>query len=343
MRILTISMLLLALNLAWAESDVVNVYNWSGYIAPSIIQRFEHQTGIEVHYATFDDNQSLLAQLKANPDTSYDVIFPSSYYVSKMRRAGMLHKIDHKRLHYYDQLRDQLLNRQYDPQQQYSIPYLWGTTGIIVNDRTIDPDSATHWHDLWDKRFRHELLLLDDVKDAFAMAFLSMDQSINQHNRQAIKRAYHRLKNLLPNVKLFNSEATIPIFIDGDAAIGMILNGDAYKAHQQNPHLHYIYPQEGVMMWIDCMAIPKNAPHLDNAYRFINFLMQPKIAKLNSLKLGYSTPSKQALQQMPASIRHNKTMNPPPSILKRAYLETNPGQAMLRLMNHLWNRLKIAA
>lgn len=344
MRILLLIIGLALTSLAWSDNTkVVNVYNWSGYIAPSIIQRFEQETGIHVNYATFDDNESLYAQLRANPETGYDVIFPSSYYVSKMRRAGMLQKINHQRLQHYQQLRPNLLNKRYDPGQHYSIPYLWGTTGIIVNDRFIDPDSVSHWRDLWDARFRHKLLLLDDVKDAFAIALLSMGESINQHNPSNIYQAYHRLKKLLPNIKLFNSSTTIPIFIDEDAVIGTILNGDAFKAQQGNSHLHYIYPQEGVIMWIDCMAIPKQAPHKDNAYRFINFLMRPQIAKLNSLKIGYSTPNQKALKLMPPAIKENKTMNPPASILQRAQLENNPGQAMLQLMNHLWDRLKIAA
>lgn len=328
--------------LAQAE-QVVNVYNWSGYIAPNIIQRFEQKTGIHVHYATFDTNESLYTQLKAHPESGYDVIFPSSYYVNKMRQANMLQPINHKRLNHYNQLRDALLHRHYDPKQRYSIPYLWGTTGIMVNDRYINPQSVTQWRDLWDKRFRSQLLLLDDVKDAFAMSLLSLGYSINNQNRNTIQQAYQHLKQLLPNVKLFNSEATIPIFVDGDAVIGTILNGDAYKAHQANHHLHYIYPQEGVIMWIDCMAIPKNAPHLDNAYRFINFLMQPHIARLNSQSLGYSTPSKQALKQMPAAIRHNRTMNPPAAIIKQAQLESAPGYRLLHLMNHYWDLLKIAA
>ena len=330
--------------IGWADNaNVVNVYNWSGYIAPGIIQRFEQKTGIHVNYATFDDNETLFTQLKAHPDNGYDVIFPSSYYVDKMRKADMLQPINRQHLQYYKQLRPHLLHRDYDPKQRYSIPYLWGTTGIIVNERYIDPQTVTHWHDLWDKRFRHQLLLLDDVKDVFAMALLSMGKPVNTHNKQLIQKAYNRIQHLLPNIKLFNSEATIPIFVDGDAIIGMILNGDAYKARQENSHLHYIYPKEGVIMWIDCMAIPNNAPHIDNAYRFINFIMQPQIAQQNSLALGYSTPNKKALEQMPNAIQHNAIMNPPPAIVQRAQLESNPGPGLLRLMNHYWDLLKIAA
>lgn len=338
---LTFAICLLPLSL-FAKNNVVNVYNWADYIPPKVLKMFEAQTGIHVNYSTFDSNQDLYIKLKVDPNAGYDVVFPSSYYVQRMADAGLLHRLDHAQLSGFKNLNPELLNRHFDPGNQYSVPYLWGSTSILVNDRFYQPGSITVWNDLWQPRFRGELLLTNDMRDVFSIALRALGYSINDQNPEHIKAAYLKLKALLPNVKLFNSAGTQPIYLDEDATIGVIDSGDAYNISQVDPHLHLVYPKDGVNLWVDCMSIPKNAPHLSNAYRFINFILQPKIAKMISLKLGYSTPNLAARQLMSPKERANPILNPPHWIFKKAEFEGSVEHAT-DLYLYYWERLKLEA
>jgi len=329
-------------NLSFAQS-IVNVYNWSDYIPNSVLAEFEKETGIHVNYTTYDENETLYTKLKADPNIGYDVVFPSSYYVQRMAREGMLQELDLNQLKNIKNLNPLLLNRSYDLNNKYSLPYLWGTSGIIVNDKAYAPQLVSQWSDLWQPRFSNQILILNDIRDVFSMALITLGYSINTTDKNQIKQAYEKLKALSPNVKLFNNEAVIPIYMDEDAMIGMILNGDAEQAISGNANLHYIYPKDGVVAWVDCMTIPKNAPHLSNAYRFMNFLMRPDIAAKISENLGYSTPNLTAIKLLPKAMQNDPVINPPVEILKRAQIEADVGNEITALYSYYWNLLKLSS
>ncbi len=321
-------------------ANVVNVYNWSGYIPEKVLQLFTKQTGITVNYSTFDSNQELYAKLKASPNAGYDVIVPSANFVTKMRDQHMLQPLDKSKIPNLKNLNPWLMNRSFDPHNRYSIPYLWGTTAIIINTKYYPHVDITSWQQLWNKKFRDQLLLLNSAREVFAVALKSLGYSLNDTNPQHLRQAYQKLIKLLPNIKLFNGEASQTIFMDEDAMIGIILNGDAYLAQQQNPNLRYIFPREGVNIWIDNIAIPKNAPHLKNAYRFINFLLQPKIAKMIALDMHYSSPNLAAIRLMPKNIRDNHILYPTKAELKHSEFQRDVGAAN-HLYQHYWALLKI--
>ncbi|MCH9770310.1 MAG: extracellular solute-binding protein, partial [Gammaproteobacteria bacterium] len=184
------------------------------------------------------------------------------------------------------------------------------------------------------------LTILNDPREAFAMALLTLGYSINDHNPKHIQQAYKKLQQLLPNIKVFNTNAIINIYTDQDASIGMSWNGEANIASRGNPNLVYIYPQNGFSIWLDCLAIPKYAPHLKNAYRFINFLEQPKIASLIAIADGYSTPNLAALKYLPKSYRDNPMINPNQKTLQRGHIQLYIGKAR-KLYQHDWERLKL--
>ncbi|HYF97873.1 MAG TPA: spermidine/putrescine ABC transporter substrate-binding protein, partial [Coxiellaceae bacterium] len=254
------------------KEGLLNIYNWANYIPSQIILKFESETGIKVNYTTYDSNEALYAKLKTNPHHGYDVIVPSSYYVERMARQAMLQKLDLSKISNSQYLNPLLMNKSFDPHNQYSLPFAWGTTGIIVNDRYYDPKKIKRWIDLWDPKFKNQLLLSNDSREVFAMSLHTLGYSINDTNPQHIRAAYLKLRELIPNIKLFAAESVISIYTDEDAHIGMGFNGEAYTAHKENPHIHYIYPENQAGLWIDCFAIPKNATHLESAYRFINFI-----------------------------------------------------------------------
>jgi spermidine/putrescine transport system substrate-binding protein len=340
-RIICMGLLLFS-SCVWADKNELNVYNWSNYMPDDVIAQFEKETGIHVNYSTYDGNDTLYAKLKADPNAGYDIIVPSSYFVDRMRQQDMLQKLDKSQLPNFKNLNKSLLGKSFDPTNDYSIPYFWGSTGLVVNKNYFDPKQLTHWADLWQPHYKNQLLLLDDPHDLFSIALIMLGYPASDDNPEHIYQAYLKLKQLLPNVKLFNSDAMKVDYIDEDATIGLGYSGDTYQAMQENPNLVYIYPQEGFVVWIDCMAIPKNAAHLQNAYTFLNFIMRPDIAAKLSTELGYASPNAAALHLMSPAMRNNPAIYPNAHTLKRAQFEADPSNVD-QLYEKYMEQLKISA
>jgi spermidine/putrescine transport system substrate-binding protein len=332
--------LLFFTSIALANNNVVNVYNWAGYLPYSVIKKFEVQTGIHVNYETFQSNSSLYTKIKLDPH-QYDVIVPSSYLVGTMRDQGMLHKLDFRKLPNVKNLFPFLLSKQYDPYPNYSLPYFWGTTGIAVNDKYYRASSIQTWNDLWQPRFHGQLLILDEAREAFDMALKSLGYSINDENPHHIHQAFIKLKRLLPNVKLFNEGSGDSVYADEDALVGMGFNADIYVAHSENSHVQYIYPKDGPILWVDDIAIPKYTPHLANAYKFINFIMQAKIAAQIAENIDYSTPNKKAYALLPKTTQENHILYPDITKLKHAEVESSLNQNADLLIQQDWQNLKL--
>lgn len=324
-----------------AEENVLNLYTWSGVIPDFIIQQFEKETGIKVNFSTYDSNETMYAKLKATKEAGYDIVEPSSYYVDRMRRQGMLEKIDASQLSHLKNEDPEFLNQSYDPHNNFSIPFIWGVTGIFVNTETYSPNSISHWNDLWDKKFENQLMLLDDSREVFAIALLSLGYSINDSNPDHINQAYQKLKQLSSNIKIFKSDGVITILIDEDASVGMVWNGDLFKAKKENPKLDFIYPKDGFVIWVDNFAIPKGAPHLKNAYRFLNFMLRADIAKTVSLSNDYPTPNLAARKLLPPDIRNNPIVYPSHDILRRGQFQTDISDEAIELYERYWEKLKM--
>ncbi|MBN1683884.1 MAG: spermidine/putrescine ABC transporter substrate-binding protein [Gammaproteobacteria bacterium] len=333
---------LLCLSLTtFAKSNVVNVYNWSGYISPQVLTLFEKETGIQVNYSTFDENETLYTKLKADPYSNYDVVVPSCDTVDRMRKEGMLHQLDKSQLPNIKNINPALLNRPFDPHNQYSIPYLWGTTGILINTKYYSPKSIHYWSDLWNPRFKNQVSMMNDPRDVFAVAFIVLGYSINEENPEHIKAAYLKLRALLPNIQSFTGDGSQQMFINEDSHIGMMESGDANEVMRENQNFHYIYPKDGVIIWMDNMAIPAHAPHLENAYRFMNFILRPEIAKMISLSVGFSTPNLKAIASMDKNDRNNRVINPEPEDLKKGQIELDITKAAEKAYYKYWELLKL--
>jgi spermidine/putrescine transport system substrate-binding protein len=319
--------------------QILNVYNWADYLPNTVIKQFEQETGIQVNYTEYDSNETLYAKLKTSPQAGYDVIFPSSYFVDRMRKENMLLKLDMAKLSNVRHLNPELMHQAFDPHNEFSVPYLWGTTGIVINKKFIKPNTVKSWSDFWRPEYQNQLLLFDDVREVFAIALFRLGYSINDTNSEHIKQAYMLLKQLWPNIKLFNIEAEQNIYIDEDAFIGMGLNGEIFNAISENPNLEYIYPKDGFEIWMDSITIPKNAPHKEAAYQFINFLLRPEIAKEISISLGFSTPNLSAAHMLPDEMRNSPIVNPDNHILKRGQYLIDLGETNM-LYEKYWNKLK---
>jgi spermidine/putrescine transport system substrate-binding protein len=197
------------------------------------------------------------------------------------------------------------------------------------------------WDNLLDKKYLNQLMFLDDAREVFSIALRTLGYSINDKNPDHIKQAYLKLKTFMPNVKLFNSDAIISILIDEDATIGMAWNGDMFKASLENTKLQFVYPKNGFEIWVDNFAIMKDAPHPDNAYAFLNFMMRPEIAKQVSLNINYSTANLAARKLMSAEVQNNPALYPPHEVLAQGEFETDVGDAASALFEKYWEQLKM--
>ncbi|HET8707396.1 MAG TPA: extracellular solute-binding protein, partial [Pseudomonadales bacterium] len=259
--------------------------------------------------------------------------------VNKMRGEDLLHEIDKTKLNNFKNLDPKLLNQSYDPDNKYSVPYMWGVTGIMVNSKVIDPAKITSWNDLWNPEFKGQLLMQNDVREVFHAALKVLGYSGNTTNPAEIEAAFKKLQTLVPNVRIFNSEKPSVPFIDGEVNIGMIWNGEAYMAAKENPDFKFIYPKEGVAIWIDNIVIPKHAKNIENAHKLIDYLLRPEVAKAISEEIGYASPNLEAVKLLPKEIRENRTAYPAAEDIKNGEMQLDVGPT-IKLYEEYWDKLK---
>lgn len=334
--------LLLCFSSFTCHAKILNIYAWSGEIPDSIIRQFEKATGIKVNIATYDNNEIMYAKLRAMKNGGYDLIIPSSYFVERMRRQNMLEKLDKSKLTHLTNLNPEFTHPSYDPNIDYSVPYLWGVTGIFYNNQYYPNSTIKKWNDLWEPRFKDRLMLLDDTREVFSIALLSMGYQANDNDPVHIEEAYLKLKKLMENVKVFSSDTVVSIIIDEDATIGTAWNGDVYKALQENPAIQFVLPEEGFVIWVDNLCIPKNAPHKTNAYAFIDFVLQAEIGKDIALKTRYPTTNLAAQKLLPEKIRTNPVAYPPKEVMKHGQFQRDLGEETLVRYEKYWEQLKIS-
>lgn len=325
--------------IAHAADQIVNIYTWSQEIPARVFLQFERETGIHVNHASYDSNEIMYAKLRTNRK-NVDLIEPSSYYVERMRKLGMLERLDTHRLPSLKHLDPFFARQGYDPGNHYSVPLLWGATGIFTNRNWFAPDHITHWHDLAHPRFKNQLMILDDPREAFSMALLMLGYSVNDTHPPHLQAAWHCLQRLMPNIRLFNADAIKSILIDEDAVAGMAWNGDLATSQQENPQLAFVFPGEGFEIWVDSLALLKTAPHRNNAYYLLNFLLRPDIARIIAFHTGYATANLTARKTLPAHLRNNPTLYPPEPVLKKGEFQRDVGDATFALYEKYWEKLK---
>lgn len=325
-----------------AKDKVVNIYAWTGEIPDFVVRLFEKKTGIKVNISTYENNEIMYAKMRASKNPGYDLIMPSSYFVDRMSRQGLLEKLDKSRLTNWNNLNPGFLHPAYDPGTNYSVPFIWGITGIFYNRDYFPENSITTWSDFWDPRYYNKLMLLDDTREVFSMALLTLGYSANDKDPAHIREAFLKLKDLMKNVKVFSTDTVVSIIIDEDATVGMAWNGDTFKASLDNKNVKFVFPKEGFVIWVDNFAIPVSAPHKDNAYEFVNFILRPEIAKEIALYTNFPITNLAGQKLLPERIRNNPVVYPPADILKKGQFQTDVGDDTLALFEKYWEELKIS-
>ncbi|MEC6883081.1 spermidine/putrescine ABC transporter substrate-binding protein [Photobacterium piscicola] len=317
----------------------LNIYNWSEYLPTELLTQFTKETDIKVNYSTFESNETMYTKIKMIDGKGYDLVFPSTYYVSKMADEGLLATLDHSKIPAFSKLDSTILNQSFDPNNQYSLPYVWGSTALGYASDRIDSHQITHWKDLWKPEFKGNVLLTDDPRDVFGMALIMNGHSVNSRDKAEIKQAYETLKTLMPNVAVFNSDAPHIPYIAGEVSVGMQWNGTAVRAENENPALKFAYPQEGTIFWMDNMVIPAASQHKDAAYQFINFLLKPENQAKIITEIGYAAPNLEALNNLPDTIRQSEIIFPPKAIKQKGQFLADVGDATA-LYQRYWMELK---
>ena len=332
-------LIILAAAIHSSAAEKVYVYNWTEYLPESVLEQFTKETGIEVIYTTYDSNETMYAKLKLVGESGYDIVFPSTYYVSKMSREKMLQPLDHTKLPNLKDVDPAILDKPYDKGNIHSVPYMWGSTGIGINSEVVDPASVSSWSDLWKPEYKGQVLLQDDMREVFHMALRIKGYSSNTTVEKEITEAYELLKELMPNVLLFNSDSPRLPYLAGEVNIGMIWNGEAWMAQEENKNIKYVYPKEGANFWVDSFVIPKTAVNVENAHTFINFMLRPDIAKICSEENGYATPVKTAIPLLDEEIRNSPTIFPAPETVAEGEFQTDVGDA-INIYQKYWEKLR---
>ena len=274
-----------------AENGEVIVYNWGEYIDPETLSLFEEETGIKVVYDEYDTNETMYPKVEAGA-SAYDVICPSDYMIQKMIDNDLLAEINFDNIPNLKNIGQQYFeqSKEFDPENKYSVPYCFGTVGILYN-KTMVSGPIDSWSVLWDEQYADNILMQDSVRDAFMVALKLNGYSMNTLDETELQAAKNSLIEQKPLVQAYVIDQVRDKMIGDEAAIGVIYSGEAIYTQRENENLEYVIPKEGTNVWIDSWVIPKNAPNKENAEKFIDFMCREDIALKNFEYITYSTPN----------------------------------------------------
>ncbi|MDR1765708.1 MAG: ABC transporter substrate-binding protein [Lachnospiraceae bacterium] len=324
------------------------VYNWGEYIDEDVIDMFEDETGIQVIYDVFETNEEMYPVIEAG-GVSYDVVCPSDYMIQKMIENNLLAKLDFSNIPSFDQIDPRFVedSKSFDPDNAYSVPYTWGTVGILYNTSLVPEDKApTKWADLWDESFKGEILMQDSVRDAFMVALKMLGYSLNSTDEKELEEAKDLLIAQKPLVQAYVIDQVRDKMIGGEAAIGVIYSGEMLYIQEEveslglDYELEYVLPEEGSNVWIDAWVVPANAKNKYNAELWIDFMCRPEIALKNFEYITYSTPNKGAFDMLDEDLQTNKALFPDAEALKNCEVFRYMGPEADELYNNLWKEVK---
>ena len=326
----------------------VYVYNWGEYIDEDVIAQFKEETGIDVIYDMFETNEEMYPVIEAG-GVKYDAVCPSDYMIQKMIENNMLAEINFDNVPNIKEIDSKYMDmsRSFDPDNKYSVPYCWGTVGILYNTSMVAPEDApTKWSDLWDETFKDNILMQDSVRDAFMVALKSLGYSMNTTNEAEIAEARDLLIKQKPLVQAYVIDQVRDKMIGGEAAMGVIYSGEMLYIQQEvadlglDYSLEYVIPEEGTNLWLDSWVIPANAPNKENAEKWINFLCRPDIAKKNFEYITYPTPNKGAFDLLDSDLQNNKAVFPDTDSLKNCEVFQYLGTDVDSIYNEYWKEVK---
>lgn len=328
------------------QNITLNVSNWGEYLSINdpesldVNRAFEKLTGVKVNYKTIETNEAMYSKLKGS-GADYDIVIPSDYMISKMIEENMLQKLDFNNIPNIKLIDDKFKNPEYDTTNEYSVPYMWGIVGIVYNKKMVS-DPVDSWSMLWEEKYKNNILMFDNPRDAFGLTAKKLGFSLNTTNSDELKQISEELKKQKPLVQAYVMDQIFDKMEKGSSAVGVYYGGDILTMMENNPDLDYVIPKEGTNRFVDAMCIPSTAKNKEVAEMYINFLCETQVALANCEVTGYSTPQTETYKLLDDELRTNPLVYP-----SDEYLEKNT-EAFINLpedtskeLQALWTDLKI--
>ena len=326
------------------DNITLNVYNWGLYISDgsddsvNVLSAFEELTGIKVNYTTFDSNESLYAKMKSG-GASYDVIFPSEYMVGKMAAEGMLAELNYDNIPNIANVGEAYLGWDFDPENRWSVPYMWGTTVLIYNTTMVE-EEPTSWDALWDVRYANNVLMFNNSRDAYAIAAKRQGLSLNPASVEEVDTVMGDLKAQKSVVQAYVMDEIFDKMEGGEAALAPYYAGDALIMIDENPDLAVVHPEEGVNFFVDNMCVPANAKHKEAAEMFINYLCEPSVGLANCDYIGYSTPLTEVWEELDDDLKYSEVAYPGKEIMDKAEVFITLPEEVNDALDAQWSEMK---
>lgn len=336
--VLTLFLIMLLVSCSEKEQKILNVYNYNDYMAQELLDQFEKEYDIKINYDTYMTNEELYYKLKQG-EFNYDIIFPSDYMVERMIKEDMLSEINIKKLSNIENIGSTFLGLSYDSENKYSVPYLWGTLGIIYNKKMVK-ENVDSWNILWNEKYKKEILMYDSLRDALGLTLKKLGYSMNTLNIEELEAAKKELINQKPLIKAYVLDEVKDMMIENKAAIAVVYSGEGMLMMKKNPDLAYVIPKEGTNLWFDTIAIPKISKNKKEANLFIDFLLRAKSGKAIVDYIGYSTPNNATYALLDEKTKSVSGAYPDKNTIENSEVFIDLGD-FLKEYNRVWTEIKV--
>ncbi len=320
----------------------VNVYNWGEYIDESVLEDFEEATGIHVNYQMYDSNETMYSMI-AGGGTDYDVVIPSDYMIARMIEEDMLEPLNFDNIPNFADIDPELKNPEYDPENLYSVPYMWGLMGVIYNTTMVDETDLGSWDLLWNEKYADDIVMIDNSRDAIGIALKRLGYSYNTTDAAQITEAVDTLLEQKPILQGYAMDEIFGKLEGANAAIGTYYYGDYLTMVENNPDLGFYIPEEGTNIYVDAMCILKDAPNKENAEIFINYMCSTEAGLKNCEEIWYSSPLLSVREELDPEVSSDPYAYPDETIMAQCESYAGLPQDILDLYDSEWTRLKSAS
>ncbi len=321
------------------SSNVVNVYNWGEYIDESVLKDFEAATGIKVNYQMYDSNETMYSKI-AGGGANYDVVIPSDYMVARLIEEDLVAPLNFDNIPNFADIDPALKNPAYDPENLYSVPYMWGLMGVIYNTKAVDEEDLGSWDLLWNEKYAGDILMIDNSRDAIGIALKRLGCSYNTTDESQVRQAVDLLVEQWPIVQAYVMDDIFQKLEGANAYVGTYYYGDYLTMYENNPDLGFYIPEEGTNIYVDAMCILKDAPNKENAEAFINYMCSTQAGLKNCEAIWYSSPLLSVREELDPEIADDPYAYPDADIMAKCESYAGLPQNILDLYDSEWIRLK---
>ncbi len=317
----------------------LNILTWDGYIPEDVLNDFQDSTGIQVNFSNFDTNEEMLTKISASDNLEYDLVIGSDYIIDMAREQGLLKELDFSKIPNFENINEKYLNKFYDPESKYTVPYSAGTPLIVYDPSKIDVD-IKGYNDLWNEKLAGKLVTLDDARNIIGMTLKSMGASMNTTDPEVLEQAKEKLMKLKPNIHHLDYNNPHESIISGEADLAYMFTPQVLLATQARPELKVVYPEEGLGFGIDCWFMPKCVKNEDNAYKFLNYITEAHVGAKISEQIMYLCPNKAAEEYLADEFKTNQVLYIPDEKLEGAeFIENIPSDAV-SIYDEIWTAFK---